>query len=120
MYREIEELRLKSMINKARQESNYNSEFRYIIVFPMKLGPYGPNGKATFYDVQPNKEVLGQARTHYYIIGGQHTVEAYKYLVHNDEIPECDRKQASSFQIIPIWAPRSKWNDIIMLSRALN
>ena len=47
-------------------------------------------------------------------------MEAYKYLVHNDEIPECDRKRASSFQIISIWAPRSKWNDIIMLSRALN
>ena len=108
VYKGIEELRLKSMINKARLESDYDSKFRYIIVFPMKLGPYGPNGKATFYDVQPNKEVLAQARTHYYIIGGQHTVEAYKYLMHNDEIPECDRKRASSYQIIPIWAPRSK------------
>ena len=120
VYRGIEELRLKSMINKARLESDYDSEFHYITVFPMKLGPYGPNGKATFYDVQPNKEVLVQAWTHYYIIGGQHTVEAYKYLVHNNEIPECDRKRALSFQIIPIWALKSKWNDIIMLSRAQN
>ena len=46
VHRGIEELRLKSMINKARLESDYNSEFRYIIVFLMKLGLYGPNEKA--------------------------------------------------------------------------
>ena len=28
--------------------------------------------------------------------------------------------KASSFAVIPIWAPRSKWNDIILLSHALN
>ena len=120
VYRGIEETRLTSMINKARLDTDFDSEFRYITVFPMKLGPYGPKGTAKFFDVQPNKEFLSARGTHYYIIGGQHTVEAYKTLVQNDEIQECDKMKASTFQIVPIWAPRSKWNDIIMLSRALN
>ena len=120
VYRGIEEQRLKNMINKARLESDYDSEFRIITVFPLKLGPYGPNKKASCYDVQPIKESFTGNKTHYYIIGGQHTVEAYKTLVRNDEIQESEKMKASSFAVIPIWAPRSKWNDIILPSRALN
>ena len=51
VYRGIEEQRLKSMINKAQLESDYDSEFRIITVFPLKFGPYGPNKKASCYDV---------------------------------------------------------------------
>lgn len=119
VYREIQPQRLKGVINKARLETDYHCESRCITVLPIKLGPYGADGVATYYETCPDKKFI-RKDTHYYIIGGMHTVEAYRILVAEEEIPECDREEASTFDIIPIFAPPSKFTDVIQLSRALN
>jgi len=47
-------------------------------------------------------------------------VEVYKKLIENREISESDKVEASFFNIIPIWAPTSKFDDIMYLLQVLN
>ena len=61
-------------------------ENRYIIVLPLKKGPHRPDREVTFWDTCPRSISLTK-RSHYYIIGGQHTMEAHKVLIDNEEIP---------------------------------
>lgn len=120
VYRGIEETtRLPGMMNKARLKTDYDVDWRIITVLPVKMGPYGADKKATYFDTCPKADEI-TATTNYFIIGGQHTVEAYKRLVAAKEIPEADVQEASCFKIIPIFAPRSKFTDVMHLSRALN
>jgi hypothetical protein len=100
-------------------ETDFDADWRVITVLPIKLGPYGAERKASYFDTWPKVDSI-TSNTHYYIIGGQYTVEAYRTLVLQGEFPEADVKDASCFKIIPIFAARSKFSDVIHLSRALN
>ena len=118
VYRSIHKGRLQGILNRVRINGDYHSEYRLITVLPLKRGPYGSDGVVEFFNPCPPREKLTNT-THYYIIGGQHTVEAHKILVESGEIPECDKEDASTFNIIPLWA----YNDsleIMHLSEALN
>jgi len=88
-------------------------------VLPIKLDPYGADAKATFYDSCPKVDSI-RKDTNYYIIGGQHIVEAYKILVAKGEIPEVDVQEASCFKIISFFAPQGKFINVMHLSRVLN
>jgi len=105
---------------------DYDSKVRHITVLPLKLGPYGVNGakvRVTFWDSTPNKKDL-TSTTNYYIISSQYIIKAYKNLVESKEIPMCDKAQASTFKIIPVWALVSiatyNNDDLVFLSQSLN
>lgn len=120
VYRGIEASRLKGIKNQILVDPDYHSEKRYITVLPLRAGPYGEKNLVKYWDVVPKKESL-TAKTHYYIIGGQHTVEAHRHLVEQGHIPEADKEAASTFNIIPIWENfDSKKNEIMHLSKSLN
>ena len=93
-------------------------EYRLITVFPLKRGPYGLDGIVEFFNLCLPREKLTNT-TYYYIIRGQHTVEAHKILIESCEIPECDKIDASIFNIIPLWAHNESL-EIMHLSKALN
>ena len=101
-----------------RIDGDYHSKYRLITMLPLKRGPYSPDGIVKFCNPCLPREKLTNT-THYYIIGGQHTVEAHKILVGSGEIPECDKDDASTFNIIPLWAHNDSL-EIMHLSKALN
>ena len=120
VYRGIQQDRLKKIKNMILVDGDYTSENRFITVLPLRVGPYGPNKKVKYWDECPLKEKL-TLHLHYYIIGGQHTVEATRLLIESGDIPAKDKAMASTFNIIPIWRVYNpKNNDIAHLSRALN
>ena len=120
VYRGIEQSRLKRIKNRILVDSGYHSENWYITVYPIKTAPQGPEKIPKFWDTCPKKENL-TSTTHYYIIGGQHTVEAHRLLLENGDIPERNKLLASTFNVISIWQVFDlKNNDVVHLSRALN
>ena len=120
VYRGIQQDRLKKIKNRILVDGDYTSESRFITVLPLKEGPHGPDKKVKYWDECPPKEKL-TPHLHYYIIGGQHTVEATRLLIESGDIPAKDKAMASTFNIIPIWRVYDpKNNDIVHLSRALN
>ena len=60
-----------------------------------------------------------KSTTHLFIIGGQHTVECYKNLVEAGKVDEADKAKASSFNIIPVFAPKADHLKLLLLSRVL-
>ena len=120
VYRGLEMTRLKKICNQVLVDADYNSEYRNITVLPLKHGPHGPHQAVTFWETLPKRTSITE-KSHYYIIGGQHTVEAYKQLIDKGDIPECDIPLASTFKIIPIWQKFDlQRNDIVHLSKSLN
>lgn len=119
VYRGIQDDRLEAITNKALIAPDYESELRVITVLPLMLGPYGPHNVVKYYEEKPPDSVFQDPKTHYYIIGGQHTVTAFKNLLEKNQIRE-DKHLASTFNIVPVWAKPSKHTDLMHFSRALN
>ena len=80
VYRSIHKGRLQGILNRVRIDGDYHSEYRLITLLPLKHGPYGLDGVVEFFNPCPPRQKL-TSTTHYYIIGGQHTVEAHKILI---------------------------------------
>ena len=47
-------------------------------------------------------------------------MECYKNLVESGEVDEADKAKASSFNIIPVFAPKADHLKLLLLSRVLN
>ena len=120
VYRGLIEERLRALTNQARINPKYTGTDREITVLPLKRGPYGSNRAVDFYSTPPDKNQLLKSTTHFFIIGGQHTVECYKNLVEAGEVDIADKAKASSFNIIPIFAPKADHLKLLLLSRVLN
>jgi hypothetical protein len=69
------------------------------------------------YKEEPIKRHFLKDTTEFYIIGGQHKVEAHKTLVGNNEISEADQAKASRFNVIPLWCASMEKTKLLMLSR---
>ena len=120
VYRGLIEERLRALTNQARINPKYIGTDREITVLPLKRGPYGSNRAVDFYSTPPDKNQLLKSTTHFFIIGGQHTVECYKNLVEAGEVDIADKAKASSFNIIPVFAPKADHLKLLLLSRVLN
>ena len=120
VYRGLIEERLRALTNQARINPRYTGTDREITVLPLKRGPYGSNRVVEFYSTLPDRNQLLKSTTHFFIIGGQHTVECYKNLVEAGEVDEADKAKASSFNIIPVFAPKADHLKLLLLSRVLN
>ena len=120
VYRGLIEERLRALTNQACINPRYIGMDREIIVLPLKRGPYGSNRAVEFYSTPPDRNQLLKSTTHFFIIGVQHTVECYKNLVEVGEVDEADKAKASSFNIIPVFAPKANHLKLLLLSRVLN
>ena len=120
MYRGLIEERLRALTNQARINPRYTGMDREIIVLPLKRGPYGNNRAVEFYSTPPDRNQLLKSTTHFFIIGGQHTVECYKNLVEAGDVNEANKAKASSFNIIPVFVPKADHLKLFLLSRVLN
>ena len=120
VYRGLIEERLRVLTNQAHINPRYTGTDREITVLPLKRGPYGSNRAVEFYSTPPNRNQLLKSTTHFFIIGGQHTVECYKNLVEPSEVDEADKAKASSFNIIPVFASKADHLKLLFLSRVLN
>ena len=88
-----------------------------VIVLPLK--GYA-NEKPIYFSSRPEKKDIN-ASTHYYIIGGQHTVAAHKQVLSTkDHISDFKRGLLSKFSIIPVWCEESNFQKLLYLSRVLN
>ena len=88
-----------------------------VIVLPLKGFA---DDKAVYFSSRPEKKDIN-ARTHFYIIGGQHTVAAHqKVLSTKDQISEFKKGLLSKFSIIPVWCAESNFQKLLFLSRVLN
>ena len=112
--------RLRALTNQARINPKYTGTDRKITVLPLKRGPYGSNRAVEFYSTPPDRNQLLKSTTHFFIIGGQHTVECYKNLVEAREVNEADKAKASSFNIIPVFALKVDHLKLLLLSCVLN
>jgi hypothetical protein len=119
VYRGIQRDRLIAITNQVRIQSKFHASDRIITVLPLQRGPYGANKVVQYYDERPTKAAI-QKDTHFYIIGGQHTVEAHKNLIAAGEIAESDKAEASRFSVIPVWAHKKDSMKLMLLSRVLN
>ena len=120
VYRGLIEERLRALTNQARINPRYTGTDREIIVLLLKRGPYGSNRAVEFYSTPLDRNQLLKSTTRFFIIGGQHTVECYKNLVEAGEVDEADKAKASSFNIIPVFAPKADHLKLLLLSRVLN
>ena len=120
VYRGLIEERLRALTNQARINPRYNGTDREITVLPLKRGPYGSNRAVEFYNTFPDRNQLLKSTTHFFIIGGQYTVECYKNLVESGEVDEADKAKASSFNIIPVFASKVDHLKLLLLSHVLN
>ena len=77
--------------------------------------------RAVEFDSNPlDRNHILKNTTHFFIIGNQHTVECYKNLVESSEVDELDKAKASTFNIIPVFAPKADHLKLLLLSRVLN
>ena len=120
VYRTLIEERLRALTNQARINPRYTGANREIIVLPLKRGSYGSIRVVEFYSTPPDRNQLLKSTNHFFIIGDQHTVECYKNLVEFGEVDEADKAKASSFNIIPVFAPKANHLKPLLLSRVLN
>ena len=120
VYRGLIEERLRALTNQARINSRYTGTDKEITVLPLKRGPYGSNRAVEFYSTPPDRNQLLKSTTHFFIIRGQHTMECYKNLVESGEVDVADKAKASSFNIIPMFAPKADHLKLLLLSRVLN
>ena len=120
VYRGLIEERLRALTNQARINPRYTGTDREITVLPLKRGPYGSNRAVEFYSTPPDRNQLLKSTIHFFIIGGQHTMECYKNLVESGEFDEADKAKASSFNIIPVFVPKADHLKLLLLSRVLN
>ena len=120
VYRGLIKERLRALTNQARINPKYTGTDREITVLPLKRGPYGSNRAVDFYSTPPDKNQLLKSTTHFFIIGGQHTMECYKNLIEAGEVDIADKAKASSFNIIPVFAPKADHLKLLLLSRVLN
>ena len=119
-YRSLIKERLRALTNQARINPRYTGTDREITVLPLKRGSYGSNRVVEFYSTPPDRNQLLKSTTHFFIIGGQHTVECYKNLVEFGEVDVADKSKASSFNIIPVFAPKADHFKLLLVSRVLN
>ena len=120
MYRGLIKERLRALTNQACINPRYIGTDREITVLPLKRGPYGNNRVVKFYKTPSDRNQLLKSTTHFFIIGGQHTVECYKNLVESGEVDKADKAKASSFNIIPVFAPKADHLKFLLLSCVLN
>ena len=120
VYRGLIEKRLRALTNQACIDPRYTGTDREITVLPLKRGPYGSNRAVEFYSTPLDRNHLLKRTTHLFIIEDQHTVECYKFLVESGEVDETDKAKASSFNIIPMFAPKADHLKLLLLSRVLN
>ena len=120
VYRGFIEERLRALTNQAHINPRYTGSDREITVLPLKRGPYGSNRAVEFYSTPSDRNQLLKSTTHFYVIGGQYTVECYKNLVESGKVDEADKAKASSFNIIPVFAPKADHLKLLLLSRMLN
>ena len=120
VYRGLIEERLRALTNQACINPRYTGTDREITVLPLKRGPYGSNRAVEFYSTSPDRNQLLKSTTHFFIIGGQHTVECYKNLIEYGEVNEAHKDKTSSFNIILVFAPKADILKLLLLSCLLN
>lgn len=89
-----------------------------VVVLPLKA--FGNKGTPVYFDRAPVESEI-TADTHFFIIGGQHTVEAHKKIVLGPKhISDLKKNLLSNFAIIPVWCHQSNHKLLLYLSRVLN
>ena len=94
VYRGLIGERLRALTNQARINPRYTGTDREITVLPLKRGPYGSNRAVEFYSTPPDRNQLLKSTTHFFIIGGQHTVDVRAQI--NKRLKETLRSRISS------------------------
>jgi hypothetical protein len=119
VYRGIEEERLIGIINATRAASKATTPKIDIRVLPLKSRPVP--GRVEFFDTRPTIEDCRNPSTHFYIIGGQYTVEAHRILMH-EKPANWTLQELSHFSVIPVWTKLDRAGKMTLLqySRALN
>ena len=120
VYRGLIKERLRALTNQAQINPRYTGTDREITILPLKRGPYGSNRAVEFYNTPPDRNHILNSTTHFFFIGGQHTMECYKNLVESREVDEADKAKASTFNIIPVFAPKADHLKLLLLSCVLN
>jgi hypothetical protein len=119
VYRGIEPERLEDILNATRARSQATASISEIRVMPLKSKPLP--GRVDFFMTKPTVQDCQKESTHFWIIGGQHTVEAHKILA--KDLPSTwTMDEISHFPVIPVWAKPDKEGELNMLqySRGLN
>ena len=120
MYRGLIKERLRALTNQTCISPRYTGTDKEITVLPLKRGPYGSKRAVEFYSTLPDRNHLLKSTTLFFIIGGQHTMECYKNLIESSEVDEADKAKASTFNIIPVFAPKADHLKLLLLSCMLN
>ena len=120
VYRGLIEESLRALTNQARINPRYTRTDREITVSPLKRGPYGSKRAVEFYNSPPDRNHILKSTTHFFIIGGQHTVECYKNLVESGEVDKADKAKVSTFNIILVFASKADHLKLLLLSCMLN
>ena len=107
VYRGLIEERLRALTNQTHINPRYIGTDREITVLPLKRGPYGSRKAVEFYSTPPDRNQLLKSTTHFFIIGGQHTVECYKNLVEASEVDEANKARPPASISFPYSRPRS-------------
>ena len=106
VYRGFIEERLRALTNQAYINPKYTGTDKEIIVLPLKRDPYGTNRAVEFYSTPPDRNQLLKSTTHFFIIGGQHTVECYKNLVEAGKVDEATKPRPPTSISFPSSRPR--------------
>jgi hypothetical protein len=119
VYQSIEQSWLILIINMVYITMDLLSSDRKITVVPIKTQSIGPNRLMEFYKEKPNHSTI-TCITHFFIIRGQHRVEAYRQLVNDGTFKEADKHAPNSFLIIHVFTTLENYKRLVTLSRVLN
>ena len=125
VYRSLIEERVKALLAQKRLMPSFQMGRQHLYLLPLKGRPMNMEGKredyppATFFELTPMRNEI-TAETCFYIIGGQHNVEAHRRLIAEGCLSKPDAEAAAQFKFTLVWAPPSKHDTLMHLSRVLN
>jgi hypothetical protein len=104
---------------------SFQASLQHLFVLPLKGPPGEPkNDDDEFLAPECFTSIPIRANitstTHYYIIGGQHCVAAYQFLIDEGNLSLEDVKDAWSFIVTIVWAASSDFLKLTYYSRVLN
>jgi hypothetical protein len=125
VYRPILEERVEALQAQKRLMPSFQMGRQHLYLLPLKKKPINRQGKkeefppATFFELPPQRHEIN-AETSFYIIGGQHSVEAHRRLIAEGCLSKPDSEAAAQFKFTLVWAPPSRHDTLLHLSRVLN
>lgn len=123
VYRPLDQHRVTQLINQKRTMPSFQALLQHVYVMPLRGPPRRTRDSdvpVAEYFLEPPKRKDINANTHFYIIGGQHSVAAHKFLIEEGILSPSDAKDASSSCITIVWAKPEKFSTLIYYSRVLN